>query len=191
VIESQMSGSEANTYLSSLREKRLESDRTHRKQFATVDSQSGSLLPDIKDRTTKIDMAEFKPKSEILIGMTPFEKQEFIDKLKQVKKLNVILEARDPENLIEQVKEGKLNPCEMKAKKQDLIEANKQRANSNVRTFKKSKKSVVDPSDKKARAKSVERAAIKLAFSGMNELENNHFEDLLKHTMKQISEVSN
>ena len=44
--------------------------------------------------------------------------------------------------------------------------------------------------EQKRKAKSVERAAIKAAFSGMTELENQHFEDLFKQTMKQIAEVN-
>jgi len=90
---------------------------------------------------------------------------------------------------MELVKEGKINPCEMKQKKLEMIEANKHRAFSNGRSFKQRKVENTQE-EKKARAKSQERAAIKLAFSGMNELENNHFEDLLKQTMKQISEVN-
>jgi hypothetical protein len=40
--------------------------------------------------------------------------------------------------------------------------------------------------EKKQRARSQERNAIKVGFSGMTQLENYHFEDLLKGTMKQI-----
>jgi UPF0288 family protein (methanogenesis marker protein 3) len=143
----------------------------------------------ITDKNAKVNMKQILPKSDELISMTPSEKQQLLEKVKAIRKNNALVHKRDPENVMELVKEGKINPCEMKTKKLEMIEANKQRALSNGRAFKK-RKVENTAEDKKARAKSQERAAIKLAFSGMNELENNHFEDLLKHTMKQISEVN-
>jgi hypothetical protein len=41
-----------------------------------------------------------------------------------------------------------------------------------------------------SRAKSVNRTAIKLAFSGMTKVEFQEFEDLLKYTMKKIDVVN-
>jgi hypothetical protein len=44
--------------------------------------------------------------------------------------------------------------------------------------------------DRKKRAKSLGREKIKIGFSGMNRLENHYFNDLLKNTMKQISDAN-
>lgn len=100
-------------------------------------------------------------------------------RVKQHKQQKRIDYERDPRNVIDQVKAGTINPCEMHAKKQEMME---QRSKSNKRSLKV--KALTSQEDKKSRAKSVERAAIKLAFSGMTELENNHFEDLVRHTKK-------
>ena len=78
--------------------------------------------------------------------------------------------------------DGRLNPCEVQTKKQLLED----RAKSSFRSQKDSKPETLE--SKKARAKSVERSNIKVAFSGMTRLENHYFDDLLKNTMRQIGE---
>ena len=80
------------------------------------------------------------------------------------------------------VYEGKLIPAELQSKKKELED----RAKSTVKATKVSKPDTLEV--RNARAKSVERANIKVAFSGMTRLENHYFEDLLKNTMKQIGE---
>lgn len=44
--------------------------------------------------------------------------------------------------------------------------------------------------ERQRKAKSLERNAIKLAFSGMNKVEYQEFEELLKYTMKKIDHVN-
>ena len=114
--------------------------------------------------------------------MTPSQKQQLINKIKFVTKKADDQDELDADNIKDKVAVGELNPCEAFKKLQN-ISAMKSRSRGGplISTMKQ---------DSTRKAKSVERASIQAQFSGMNSTENQHFEDLLKLTLKQISDVN-
>ncbi len=77
----------------------------------------------------------------------------------------------------QQVMKGELNPCIAYKKIQqiNMIKAEKETQAGNVNYISEAQK---------RKAKSVERAAIVNSFSQMSPQENQHFEELLAHTLK-------
>ena len=77
-----------------------------------------------------------------------------------IKKRNHFLDSKNPDLVVNQVINGSLVPCEMNKKIYDL-QVEKEKSSKNIVTVKKEDK-FEDLDAKKARAKSVERTAIKL-----------------------------
>lgn len=170
--------------LTAMRDERLHSDRELKKQ--SENEKSNSFLPSLQDKNGKIDVMRFRPSAQALITMAPAEKEDLFLKLKFIQKKAAQQNLQDPNEITRRVAAGDLNPCEAHSKIQNLEEA---RLDSS-RTAVPELSAVQSAADQKRKAKSVERTAIKAAFSGMTQLENQHFEDLFKQTMKQISEVN-
>ena len=128
-----------------------------------------------------------RPSANTLVKMTPQDKDELFNQLKLVQKRNETIDRQDPEKVIEEVLEGKLDPCKIHEKKA-ILKEKLERTHSIKGKIKESRLLTLD--EKKLRAKSNERQAIKQAFSGMDQIENHYFEEMLKNTMKQIDQVN-
>lgn len=142
-------------------------------------------MPALKDKNGKIDVTSFLPKAQALITMAPAEKQDLFSRLKYVQRKVHQQKDSDPIEINKKVASGDLNPCEAHAKIAAIEQA---QASS-----KKVAPQITETQalqDRERKTKSVQRAAIKAAFSGMNQLENQQFEELFKQTMKQISQAN-
>lgn len=174
---------EAKALFKEMRDNRLKADQESRKALQNV---SSGFLPALvsTDKDKKIDIKDFKPKAETLIHMTPQEKEELFSKLKFITKRNEVLDQKDPATVEKLAKKGEINPCDMYMKQQELIDL---REKSQSQLEMEKQRELKTKEDQNARKKKAERQKIKAAFSGMNELENIHFQDLIKNTMKEIS----
>ena len=177
LLKSQGVNREGDALLTAMRDERLKTDRGLKKQ--NENEQSDSYLPALKDKNGKIDVTSFLPKAQALITMAPAEKQDLFSRLKYVQKKVYQHKDQDPIEINKKVTAGDLNPCEAHAKIAAIEQA--QVSSRRVAPQITESQALVD---RERKTKSVQRAAIKAAFSGMNQLENQQFEELFKQTMK-------
>lgn len=114
--------------------------------------------------------------------MAPAEKEELVKRLKFVQKKADQQKSRDPKEIAKRVRNGEIQPCQANAIIKG-IETTELGA-SKKKLDKTNEHALLTEEDLKKKAKAVERASIKAKFSGMNQLENQHFEELFKQTMK-------
>lgn len=126
LVRNQGENKEAKKYLRELRDKRLKDDQELRKNKSLKNS---NFLPQLlPDKNTKIDVSQFVPTAKELIGMTPQEKADLFNRLKFIERRNKNIDDRDPAQLINKVKSGTINPCEVPKLKQRLIAQKEMRA---------------------------------------------------------------